>query len=311
MQQWRKIGNIFTPKPNDDWMISHAAVPTIEKLSDTEFRVYFGSRNKANKASIGYFDFDINNPTNIKNISQNPILGPGELGTFDDSGVLPSWVVNHDNQKYMYYIGWNLGVTVPFRNFIGLARSSNDSDNDENFTRYSRAPLADRDEADPFFFTNPCVMKDGDIWKMWYLSTVRWEEDGESVKHFYHIKYDESKDGINWNRRPSVAIDFEYDDEYAISRPSVIKDNDGKFHMWYSYRGGPRGDTYRIGYAQSDNGINWTRKDDTVGLDVSKTGWDADMVAYPTVFDSGEERYMLYNGNGYGQSGIGLAILEN
>lgn len=306
MQNWKKLGLVFAPEANDDWMITHAAVPTIEKLTDTMFRVYFGSRNKQNKASIGYFDFDINDPTNIKNISPQPILRPGELGTFDDSGVLPSWLVNNGNEKYMYYIGWNLGVTVPFRNFIGLARSNGD----DNFERFSRAPLADRDEADPFFFTNPCVIKDNDSWKMWYLSTVRWEEDGENVKHFYHIKYDESKDGIHWNRTPKVAIDFRYDNEYAISRPCVIKDDNGKYYMWYSYRAGPRGDTYRIGYAESDNGIDWTRKDEEVGLDVSSGGWDEEMVAYPTVFDVNGDRYMLYNGNGFGRSGIGLAILE-
>ena len=31
------------------------------------------------------------------------------------------------------------------------------------------------------------------------------------------------------------------------------------------------------------------------------------MVEYPAVFDHGSRRYMLYNGNGYGASGIGYA----
>jgi hypothetical protein len=33
------------------------------------------------------------------------------------------------------------------------------------------------------------------------------------------------------------------------------------------------------------------------------------MQAYPFVFDEGGRRYMLYNGDGYGRTGIGLAVL--
>ena len=34
------------------------------------------------------------------------------------------------------------------------------------------------------------------------------------------------------------------------------------------------------------------------------------MVCYPYVFDHAGNRYMLYNGNGYGRTGFGMAILE-
>ena len=43
---------------------------------------------------------------------------------------------------------------------------------------------------------------------------------------------------------------------------------------------------------------------------LSKTGWDSEMICYPYVFDRKGERYMLYNGNGYGKTGFGLAVLE-
>ena len=80
--------------------------------------------------------------------------------------------------------------------------------------------------------------------------------------------------------------------------------------MWYSYRGQPSIKTYRIGYAESTDGINWARMDDKAGIDVSESGWDSQMVCYPFVFDHQGERYMLYNGNDYGKTGIGLAVLE-
>ncbi|MBB5866436.1 hypothetical protein [Xanthomonas sp. 3058] len=34
------------------------------------------------------------------------------------------------------------------------------------------------------------------------------------------------------------------------------------------------------------------------------------MIEYPFVFDHAGQRYMLYNGNDYGRSGFGLAVLE-
>jgi hypothetical protein len=118
------------------------------------------------------------------------------------------------------------------------------------------------------------------------------------------IKYAESMDGMIWQRTGTIAIDFKSAEEYAISKPCVLKEN-GRYKMWYSYRG----TAYRIGYAESEDGIHWTRMDDQVGIDVSESGWDSDMIEYPHVFDHQGRRYMLYNGNEYGRTGFGLAIL--
>ena len=67
---------------------------------------------------------------------------------------------------------------------------------------------------------------------------------------------------------------------------------------------------YRIGYATSQNGDDWTRRDDEVGIDVSAEGWDSDMICYPCVIDHRGTRFMLYNGNAYGATGFGLAVAE-
>lgn len=56
---------------------------------------------------------------------------------------------------------------------------------------------------------------------------------------------------------------------------------------------------------------DWVRKDEEVGIDVSKQGWDSEMIEYLHVFDHKAKRYMFYNGNKYGKTGFGLAVLEN
>ena len=300
--KWEKLGLVYVPSGEQDWALTHAAVPIADQVSDDIFRIYFGARDINNSASVGYIEIDINRPHRILRESKLPVLSKGDLGTFDDSGVLPSWITTVNERKYLYYVGWNLGVTVPFRNFTGLAISD---DNGDSFKKFSRAPIMDRDDIDPFFFTNPCVIFDADNrWKMWYLSCVRWTLEQDRPKHYYHLKYAESNDGVNWQRNGQVAIDFKSDDEYAISRPSVIKEGN-QYKMWFS----ARGETYRIGYAVSDDGIEWNRMDDKVGIDVSESGWDSDMIEYPYVFSHEGDTYMLYNGNGYGKTGFGLAVL--
>ncbi|MCK4500342.1 hypothetical protein KAU11_07585 [Candidatus Babeliales bacterium] len=300
--KWIKKGLIFEPKGNFDWMHTHAAVPIADKIKGDLYKIYFATRDKENRSHIAYIKIDIKNPKKTLYISENPVLKPGVLGTFDDSGAMVSLIVNHEGEKYLYYAGWNLGVTVPFRNSIGLAISQ---DGGKTFNKYSKGPILDRNILEPYFVGNPSVIIDGNVWKMWYLSCVKWIMENNKPKHYYHIKYAESKDGIDWIRKGIVCIDFKSKDEYAISRPCVIKEN-SIYKMWYSYRG----ESYRIGYAESTDGLQWERKDEEAGIDVSDSGWDSEMIEYPFVFDHKGCRYMLYNGNGYGKTGIGLAVLS-
>ena len=96
----------------------------------------------------------------------------------------------------------------------------------------------------------------------------------------------------------------------AFSHPTVWFDGID-YHMWFSYRSGLRDQTYRIGYAVSSDGIGWERDLVSSGIDVSSNGWDSEMIEYPYVFEHNGQVFMLYNGNGYGKTGFGLALLDN
>ena len=176
----------------------------------------------------------------------------------------------------------------------------------KNFQKYAQGPIIDRNYLEPTLTASSYVLKEDKKWRMWYLSGTKWEKIGKEIRPYYHIKYAESEDGINWKRNGIVCIDFKNEKEHAISRPCVLFE-DKIYKMWYSYRG-PK--TYRIGYAESLDGINWKRKDEEVGLDVSDSGWDSEMIEYTYAFNHNGTKYMLYNGNHYGESGFGLAILE-
>jgi hypothetical protein len=298
--KWKKLGLIIQPRKDMAWMRTHAMVPTADHNQGDIYRIYFSGRDDLNRSLVGYADIDITNPGKILKIADKPVLELGELGCFDDNGVTPSWIVNHEGKKYLYYIGWRPRSTTRMSVIAGLAVSI---DGGLNFKRVSRAPILRLTDKEPFsILTAPCVLKEGFTWRMWYVSGFEWANPDLPR---YNIKYAESKDGLLWEQRAIVCIDSSAKEETALARPCVLKEN-GKYKMWYSYK--KEGSTYRIGYAESDNGIDWMRMDERVGIDVSESGWDSEMIEYAFVFKHQGNRYMLYNGNGYGTNGIGLAV---
>jgi predicted GH43/DUF377 family glycosyl hydrolase len=294
------MGVIYTPDGRRPWSVSHAALPVIEHREGTRYRVYYSTRDHENRARIAYFEIDITKPTGVLRVSESPVLDIGSLGAFDDSGVTSSCVVDHAGEKYQYYTGWTRGVTVPFYFYVGLAVSR---DGGESFQRISAAPILERTAVDPYLTASPSVLIENGVWRMWYISCSGWDIVSGTPRHRYHIRYAESSDGIVWRRDGRVCIDYSSPAEYAFARPYVIR-HGNRYMMWFSYRG----EAYRIGYAESEDGMTWQRQDERAGIDVSAEGWDSQMIEYPCVFEHGGLWHMLYNGNGYGRSGIGYAV---
>jgi predicted GH43/DUF377 family glycosyl hydrolase len=300
MKKWVKYGKIFCPEGKYDWAVSHAANPVAENIEGDIFRIYFSTRDKSNRSSIGSIIISLSEPHKIIEESSEPVLKPGELAMFDDSGVSIGCIIKVGSLRYLYYMGWNLTVTVPWKNSLGLAISE---DVDKPFKRYSRFPIIDLNEIDPYTISYPWVMKENGVYRMWYGSNLKWGANQEDMNHI--LKYAESKDGINWKRYGQIVIDSNYPKEYAICKPCVLK-QDNDYYMWYS----SRGHRYRIFWAKSKDGITWEKLGKDTRIDVSEQGWDSDMIEYPFLFEHNEKLFMLYAGNGYGKAGIGLAFLD-
>ncbi len=298
--RWLKLGHVYKPSGKLAWAVSHAANPTAEHIKDDIFRIYFSARDGGNRSSIGSVVIDLNKPQQILDESAQPVLGPGELGMFDDCGASVGCIVRVGEKRFLYYMGWNLAVTVPWKNAIGLAISEGP---DKPFQRYSRFPVVPLSEVDPFTISYPWVIQESGRYRMWYGSNLKWGPVKEDMLHI--LKYAESNDGINWERTDKITIDADYPAEYAMCRPTVLNEN-GDYWMWFC----SRGQRYRIELARSPDGINWTRLGKDPGIDVSESGWDSDMIEYPCVFEHKEQRYILYCGAEYGRTGFGLAVLE-
>lgn len=305
--QWRRLGHIFVADQQSDWMYSHAMIPVAERLGGSDrYRIYFSPRDSRNRGHGAYLEIDIRDPLKVQYLHPTPVLEPGELGCFDDSGALPNSLVTVNGRKRLYYTGINLGLTVKIRNSIGVAEW------DEALGRFVRlfpGPVIDRTRSLPHFVATPEVHFVDGRFRAWFTSCVRWVAGDPEAKHFYHLEYAESEDGIDWQRDGTVAVEFADEHEYALGVPRVLRDADC-YRMWFCARATASEPTYRIRYAESDDGVVWQRRPDGPWLDVAESGWDSEMVCYPFVFDHDGQRFMLYNGNGYGRSGFGLAVLD-
>lgn len=297
---WRRLGLVGSAAGQAPWAVSHSALPALATSPDGSCHLYVSTRDSEGRARIARARFALDPAPAFEPIEPEPVLDLGALGTFDDRGVTMSSIVSDGGRTFLYYTGWMLGVTVPFYLGTGLAISG---DGGLTFRRASAAPLLDRNAVDPFLTASPCVMVDNGVWRMWYVSGSDWHIAGGAPRHSYHIKYAESRNGVDWIRRGHVCLDYSSPQEYAFARPCVRYDG-RLYRMWYAYRG----HRYRIGYAESTDGLTWTRLDRDRGMDASGSGWETEMVEYPWVFDVNGRDYMLYNGDDYGRAGVGLAV---
>lgn len=299
---WQKKGKIFSPENNINWAKHSFMTPTPWQLNEDTIRIFGGMRDDLGVSRIGYIDVDSYNPKIVKHISQTPVLDIGIPGSFDDNGViLGDIIAKEDNEIYMYYVGFQLVEKVKFLAFTGLAISA---DGGYSFNRYSNVPILDRTDNGLYFRAVHTVMKEKDKWRFWCGEGRKWHYINGVAYPSYEIWYTESKDGINFSKREQLVLQYS-STEYRIGRPRVYRKTDA-YEMYFTY------DTldkkYFSGYAHSLDGLSWNREDSKFTIQCSESGWDSDMVCYPSLHNTPHgSMYIFYSGNGMGFSGVGYA----
>lgn len=298
------MGRVYAPDGSMWWAKKYAFPPTPHFLSEEVIRMFVCFCDENMVGRVGYVDVLADDPSEVVAVSREPVLDIGTPGAFDENGLLPTCVLDVDGRLYMYYVGYQLGMKVRYYQFEGLAVSD---DGGHSFTRHQRVPVTDRTDAEMLNRTSAFVRRRGGVFQMWYVGGSEWTVVGGKPLPMYNVKYMESADGVHWPEEGRVCIDYESEDEHAFGKPFVIEDA-GLHKMFYSVRTRSKG--YRIGYAESADGHRWTRKDAEVGIDVSESGWDSQMIAYACVVRHRDKVYMFYNGNNLGETGFGYAVLE-
>lgn len=301
---WQKLGLLYCP-PCDGRhpkLLSHAANPLPVQIEGDVYRVFYSGRDVDNRSSVGAVDIDIVRREVVCEYQQ-PFFQHGPEGSFYADGVSIGNCYVVDGVQYMLFMGWQSPTEGHWRGDIGRLVVRQDLTLELDI--YS--PFLGSDAVDPLSLSYPWVLaKPEGGYHMWYGSTATWDAGNGEMLHV--INYATSDDGHSW-RRGGLAVPYELGKAQAFSRPTVGRDDQGTYEMWFSYRSGC-GEKYRIGHADSLDGQNWGLSLEDAGIDVSAQGWDSEMIEYPFVFDHAGQRYMLYNGNEYGKTGFGLAVLE-
>ena len=217
---------------SENQRVSHTQLPVVDTSAANYWRIYYSSRNADGRSLPYYIDVEPGNPKNIIKQSTQALLDLGETGRFDEHGVMPTAIVNHDGKKYLYYIGWSVKQSVPYQNAIGLAISDNtDENNDTHFKRYSEGPLIAQNHIDPIFTGTFNVLKVGSVWHGYYMSCTEWRAFDEGLEPRYLLKYASSVDGINWQRDNHIAIDYTSNEEGGIVAATTIAHDDNYRHV--------------------------------------------------------------------------------
>jgi predicted GH43/DUF377 family glycosyl hydrolase len=302
--KWTKRGLIFRPKGDQAWACHSAAQPTPILIDDDTIRIFVGFRDALGVTRLGYVDVAADEPRRVLAISTQPIFDIGRAGAFDDNGVILGDVIADGDTLRLYYVGFQLVAKVKFLAFSGLATSS---DGGQTFQRQSQIPILGQAEEGFYIRAIHTVMQEGGKWKIWYAAGSSWQMIRDKPYPSYHIRYCESEDGFHFPSEGEICITTE-GNEYRIGRPRVYR-TEGGYQMFYTK--GTIGGDYLPGYAESADGVSWSRRDDEIGLTLSKSGWDSQSVCYLSRLRWRDRVYGFYNGNDFGRTGFGYALLES
>ncbi|WP_250658622.1 hypothetical protein [Alkalimarinus coralli] len=317
--KWKKLGKIFDPTEHDLPIGNGEFAQSPQTIIfDNFIRIYFSTRERDHSGKYLSHVCFVDMSKDFKNvlaISPSSVIELGGLGDFDEHGIFPMNVLKDKKHSRIlaYTTGWNRRVSVSVDASVGLAVSN---DNGMTFQKVGKGPVLTSSLHEPFLVGDAFVSIYGDTYHMWYIYGTKWIKSAESSHpdRVYKIGHATSEDGKEWEKEGKQIIADKLNPDECQALPTVIE-HDNRYHMFFCYRQPfdfrkNKENSYRIGYAYSDDLLNWNRDDLSAGITVSESGWDSEMLAYPHVFECDGNVYMLYNGNEFGRFGFGVALLE-
>lgn len=153
-----------------------------------------------------------------------------------ENGILKMWFMNDFNSS------WNIDY---LESFDGI-----------NWKKPLDNPVLNSD-ADETEIMGPTIIKVNNLYHLWYFSL-------KNNNSTYFIRYAYSYDGLNWHKNPNKILFPTYSWELkGLVNPYVLY-VDNKFKMWYGAWGNDG--LWRIGYAESYDGINWFKNENPLNI---------------------------------------------
>lgn len=303
MLTWERLGLVWGPSGVNFQDCNSALQPTAVAITEDLIRVFVGVRDEKGVSRIFRVDLNAHNPKEVLDFSKSPVLDVGNPGCFDENGVVPCAVVEVNGKLRLYYAGYMCPERVRFIAFSGLAESI---DGGISFCRVSSTPVLERSNSEPLFRAIHSILYEDGRFRVWYGAGDRFAHGRYKTLPIYNIRYMESTDGLVFPAEGAVIVDTA-GSEHRVGRPCIKKVRENLYLMFFGY--GSELAPYQLGLAHSPDGKNWIRADSELGLGLSESGWDNEMMAYPNIVDTKSGTYLFYNGNEYGRYGFGMAKL--
>lgn len=296
---------LFGPEILGSEAVSHCTLPTPLLLED-RVRVFVSSRDDKGRSRAYVVDLERQDLGRVITV-RGPVLELGKPGHFDEDGTTPSSaVIMPDGRIRLYYIGWNRAAgSVSYRLSIGSAVS----DDGYVFRREFDGPLLDRARDEPILATAPHVEVAASGYAMTYISGTRWINADGHPEPCYRVARAASDDGINWRRLGMVDLPLASE---AIGRPTMVH-IDGRRILACCHRGsaGYRDDPqqgYNLAFLEEKGG-EWSLLTDDY-RPPGDEAWCGIMRCYGHAIELGGSHILLYNGDGFGSTGVLAATLK-
>jgi predicted GH43/DUF377 family glycosyl hydrolase len=231
--------------------------------------------------------------------AQNPVLLRGNYGTWESGSANEQWVVYEGGEYKMWYSGQMYSVLN--KTILGYAIGYATSPDGIHWTKYSGNPVFAHGPPGAFdekWVFRPMVIATASSYTMYYI--------GDNAAGDHSVGRASSSDGIHWSRTGTVPLPSSSWDSHFHWPTSVIAIG-GQYLMAYSGNsaGAPQGKSNQIGFATSNDGVNWAPYTQNPVVTYGSGSWDSEGVLYPMVLPMNDQYYVYYSV--YGLGSIGLA----
>jgi hypothetical protein len=279
--------------------LHYASNPAAMAIRDSQVRIYFNSRDRQNRSNI--YSIDLYGEKLEPDYSSISLQhSHGTKDSYFSHGLSVGQIFSMNNEKSLSVMGWKNYVDKHWEGRIGYIPF----DAQGNLTQLLPKPWMDLDNQDSISLSYPAIYEDINSTVIWYGSTLTWDAgNGEMLHILKEARLSSDGRVIKGDKK----LPYVLGSAQAFSRPAVVQ-IDKDFLLAYSYRGNTT--KYRIGFMLLGNFNSASHLGGISAFLTSKNEWESEMVEYPSFFSFQDQLFMLYNGNAFGKTGIGIVRIE-
>lgn len=212
-------------------------------------------------------------------VGNEPVFG-GAMGT-----VFDNYVIYEDGIYKMWY-SWRPVTCIVYA----------ESTDGRNWTLPKVVLTYDEEsEWECSEVSRPTIIHKDGIYHMWYTGHKWCGRHSTSV-----IGYATSEDGIHWHKygKPVMVCTQPWEREMIWCPHVIWEEEENKYKMWYSGGATPKAEADAIGYAESEDGINWNKHpNNPVFKPDPNIHWEMYKVSACYVWKQDDWYYMTYLGS--------------